>query len=187
MTNFRTLDTNITPYALALTEGFGDFVDDSCLGIYMPGVDLSTLTDQRGGPVHHGGHGDAARGQAHTGDQRRAAVGGGAMTLKWSDPDPERRVSHYDHVIAETPLGRILIEWKSWKKYNSPVATLPWGELVYGGDLDPTSQTITASRWRRRTSRSRTPRRRACWTTSPGPSGPPPAASCGNTSSTYAT
>ena len=40
MTNFRTLDDNVTPYALALTEGFGDFVDDSCLGIYMLGVDV---------------------------------------------------------------------------------------------------------------------------------------------------
>ena len=68
------------------------------------------------------------------------------MSLKWSDPRPgDAEVSHYDHVIAETPLGRILIEWKSWKEYDSPVATLPWGEMAFGVDLDDAKAQVQAA------------------------------------------
>jgi hypothetical protein len=37
--------------------------------------------------------------------------------LVWSEPAPSDRgkTSWYDHVFAETPFGRIMIEWKSWK------------------------------------------------------------------------
>lgn len=35
--------------------------------------------------------------------------------LQWSKPAPANDEIHYDHVIAQTPFGRILITWKSWK------------------------------------------------------------------------
>lgn len=37
-------------------------------------------------------------------------------TLNWTEPaKPKEGVSSYDHVMCDTPLGRIMIEWKSWK------------------------------------------------------------------------
>ena len=36
--------------------------------------------------------------------------------MKWTEPKKStERVSFYDHVIAETPIGIMIIEWKSWK------------------------------------------------------------------------
>jgi len=36
--------------------------------------------------------------------------------MKWTEPTKATEgVSFYDHVIAETPIGRMIIEWKSWK------------------------------------------------------------------------
>ena len=69
------------------------------------------------------------------------------MSLKWSDPRPgDGKVSSYDHVIAETPLGRILIEWKGWKEYDIRAATLPWGETVLGSDL-AAAKSAVQSEW----------------------------------------
>lgn len=48
--------------------------------------------------------------------------------LTWSEPMPPSEDCPYDHVVAETPLGRIHIEWKSWKDYDGYVSTMPWGE-----------------------------------------------------------
>lgn len=40
--------------------------------------------------------------------------------LDWHGPyKPGQNDIPYDHVIAETPLGRISISWKSWKDYPS--------------------------------------------------------------------
>jgi hypothetical protein len=40
--------------------------------------------------------------------------------MYWTDPKPPTEgISYYDHTIASTPLGTILIEWKSWKKNPS--------------------------------------------------------------------
>lgn len=59
------------------------------------------------------------------------------MPLEWSDPKPPTKgISHYDHVTAETPLGQIMLEWKSWKEHDSPCGHMPWGEFIMGGDLD---------------------------------------------------
>lgn len=52
--------------------------------------------------------------------------------LTWSEPaPPTANVCSYDHVVAETPLGRIRIEWKSWKILDTCCAEMPWGEFVY--------------------------------------------------------
>ena len=40
--------------------------------------------------------------------------------MKWTEPKkPTDGVSFYDHTIAETPIGRMIIEWKSWKESPS--------------------------------------------------------------------
>lgn len=37
--------------------------------------------------------------------------------MKWTEPKKATEgVSFYDHIIAETPIGRMTIEWKSWKE-----------------------------------------------------------------------
>jgi hypothetical protein len=37
--------------------------------------------------------------------------------MNWTEPKPPTEgVCFYDHVDCETPLGRIRIEWKSWKE-----------------------------------------------------------------------
>lgn len=34
----------------------------------------------------------------------------------WTEAKPPTKgESHYDHITCETPLGRCIIEWKSWK------------------------------------------------------------------------
>ena len=49
--------------------------------------------------------------------------------LKWTDPSPPNDKCPYDHVIAETPFGRFLITWKSWKKFQRPsIDETPWGD-----------------------------------------------------------
>lgn len=59
------------------------------------------------------------------------------MTLIWSDPQPPTEgVSSYTHVIAETPLGFILLEWKSWKDTDEPCGHMPWDEFVEGDTLE---------------------------------------------------
>ena len=38
----------------------------------------------------------------------------------WTDPKPPTaNQSYYDHVTSETPLGKCIIEWKSWKENPS--------------------------------------------------------------------
>lgn len=40
--------------------------------------------------------------------------------IEWTKPKPPTKgVSHYDHTICITPLGRLIIEWKSWKERPS--------------------------------------------------------------------
>ena len=40
--------------------------------------------------------------------------------MAWTEPSKAKEgVSHYDHVILETPIGKLIIEWKSWKDNDS--------------------------------------------------------------------
>ena len=39
MPDFRSINTDITPYAVALTDALGEFVDDLCLPLYMLSLD----------------------------------------------------------------------------------------------------------------------------------------------------
>lgn len=57
--------------------------------------------------------------------------------LEWTAPAKPNGECHYDHVIAETPFGRILITWKSWKNYDSPtIDESPWGGFGVGYDVE---------------------------------------------------
>lgn len=58
------------------------------------------------------------------------------MPLSWSEPTPPTEgVSHYDHVITQTPLGPIMIEWKSWKHYPGYTCQMPWDEFINENEL----------------------------------------------------
>lgn len=58
------------------------------------------------------------------------------MPLTWSEPrDPNGECS-YTHVVSETPLGVLRIEWKGWKETHSPTCDLPWGEFIIETSLD---------------------------------------------------
>lgn len=49
--------------------------------------------------------------------------------LEWCEPREGTEAIRYDHVIAETAIGRILITWKSWKDYPSyDIEEIPWGD-----------------------------------------------------------
>lgn len=55
--------------------------------------------------------------------------------LVWSEFFPPDEHHHNNYCIAETPLGRFLISWKSWKDNQTfVVKETPWGEwgVVFG-------------------------------------------------------
>ena len=57
--------------------------------------------------------------------------------MNWTEPsDTYRGVSHYTHVISETPLGQCLIEWKGWKKTDSYTVTIGNEYVGEGCDLE---------------------------------------------------
>lgn len=57
-----------------------------------------------------------------------------AAELQWSPYSDPNDSCHYNHTFAETPFGRFLLTWKSWK--DNPgygFDETPWGEVVYLG------------------------------------------------------
>ena len=53
-----------------------------------------------------------------------------AMPLIWTENLPPNEECRYDHCKADTPFGRFLITWKSWKQCDSPtVDETPWGDF----------------------------------------------------------
>jgi hypothetical protein len=55
----------------------------------------------------------------------------GARPLAWTEPRKPDHDCHYDHCIAETPLGRFMLSWKSWKVYPAYTADeTPWNEWM---------------------------------------------------------
>ena len=56
--------------------------------------------------------------------------------MNWTEPQkPKEGVSYYDHVILETPIGRGIIEWKSWKESDSYSITIGNDYVGEGCDL----------------------------------------------------
>jgi hypothetical protein len=52
-----------------------------------------------------------------------------AQPLTWTPDSPPTEQVRYDHTQAETPFGRFLITWKSWKEYDSPtIDEAPWSD-----------------------------------------------------------
>lgn len=71
------------------------------------------------------------------------------MPLQWSEPQEPCEACRYDHVVAQTPLGLITIEWKGWKDYPGYTCILPWGEppeFVAANDL-PGAKCAVQSAW----------------------------------------
>ena len=57
------------------------------------------------------------------------------LPLKWSEDRPPSQEVQYDHSIAETPIGKFLLTWKSWKEpYDRGIGfdETPWG-VWYAG------------------------------------------------------
>lgn len=46
--------------------------------------------------------------------------------LEWSDPSPPDRDYYYDHTVAKTAFGDIVITWKSWKEPGAYSVDLPF-------------------------------------------------------------
>lgn len=66
---------------------------------------------------------------ARWGHQPARPAEGDGPRLYWTENMPPSESCRYDHCIAETPFGRFLITWKSWKEYDSPtVDETPWGD-----------------------------------------------------------
>ncbi len=54
--------------------------------------------------------------------------------MTWTEPSPPNSECHYNHSMAQTPFGRLLLTWKSWK--DDPgygFDETPWGEVEYRG------------------------------------------------------
>lgn len=54
--------------------------------------------------------------------------------LKWSEISEPNDICCYTHTYADTPFGRFLLTWKSWKTYfDAGFDETPWGEIAYHG------------------------------------------------------
>lgn len=72
------------------------------------------------------------------------------MPLTWTEPraPASGNPSYYDHIIADTPLGPIVLEWKSWKDHDDPCGHMPWDEFVIGCNLEE-AKTLVQEAWDR--------------------------------------
>ena len=48
--------------------------------------------------------------------------------LVWSEQLEPNNDIRYHHVVANTPFGRIVIDWKGWKQYPQYDITCPWND-----------------------------------------------------------
>jgi hypothetical protein len=61
--------------------------------------------------------------------------------MNWTEPKPPTKgISHYDHVICETPLGQCLIGWKGWKENDSYSVTFENEYIGEGWNLEDAKQ-----------------------------------------------
>lgn len=51
----------------------------------------------------------------------------------WSEERPPNKEIPYDHVVIDTPLGKGVIEWKSWKQ--STTYTVYIGDEYVGNEV----------------------------------------------------
>ena len=67
------------------------------------------------------------------------------MGLTWSDERPPSKECSYDHVVTDTPLGRIYIEWKGWKERPAYTCCFEWMpdlDHFCGSSLDETKELV---------------------------------------------
>jgi hypothetical protein len=59
--------------------------------------------------------------------------------LVWTEHRKPNNDVGYDHCICDTPLGRFVLTWKSWKSQSKGVGfdETPWGEIWYGSWDEP--------------------------------------------------
>lgn len=63
--------------------------------------------------------------------------------MKWTTPSkPIEGISNYDHVILETPIGKAIIEWKSWKERESYDIWIDDKYLGYDDSLDKAKEIV---------------------------------------------
>lgn len=67
------------------------------------------------------------------------------MPLQWSEDRAPCDDCRYNHAVAETPLGKLYIEWKGWKDYPSPTCGLPWGTVICGSDVADAKRQVQAA------------------------------------------
>lgn len=62
----------------------------------------------------------------------------GIKNLKWSEErEPDNgKTSYYNHVMVDTPLGKIMIEWKGWKIADGRVVYLDGYYICVGNDTE---------------------------------------------------
>ena len=71
--------------------------------------------------------------------------------LEWSQEFPPNggNPSFYNHIVAKSIFGDVIIEWKSWKDYDEPGSSTPWGAYVSGVDLEAAKVAVQADYDRR--------------------------------------
>lgn len=57
-------------------------------------------------------------------DNLTTVTGCAIKPLQWSEATQPNEQHRYDHVLASSALGVFSIEWKGWKKYDSPCLML---------------------------------------------------------------
>ena len=63
--------------------------------------------------------------------------------VTWSEPqEPNERI-RYTHVVAETALGTFTIQWKGWKKYDSPDIYLNDEHLNVAANIEAAKAWVT--------------------------------------------
>jgi enoyl reductase-like protein len=63
--------------------------------------------------------------------------------MKWTTPSkPIEGISYYDHVILETPIGKAIIEWKSWKERESYDIYIDGSYLGCDYELDKAKEVV---------------------------------------------
>lgn len=71
--------------------------------------------------------------------------------LDWTDPAPAGLEIPYDHVTAQTPFGRVLITWKSWKDYpDYAVEETTWGDYFGSASSLEAAKAIAEAEYHKR-------------------------------------
>jgi hypothetical protein len=60
----------------------------------------------------------------------------------WTQPEEPNSDSHYDHVMCDTPLGKAIIEWKSWKESDSYSLTVGDEYVCQSDSLDEAKEAL---------------------------------------------